>query len=138
MGRIESCKPDTYSRVVSRKAVVLSIVSALAVALLPFLGGCQRAKTPVSEHTVVEKADVTINFNGMPAMQAVAFYEQLAGQKVAAPTAGYPSSVVRLHTEAPITKQQAMQLIEDALKQQAHVALQHGADGSLSAVLVNE
>jgi hypothetical protein len=45
---------------------------------------------------------------------------------------------VRLHTEAPITKQQAMQLIEDALKQQAHVALQHGADGSLSAVLVNE
>jgi hypothetical protein len=130
--------PSAFNPPVSMKTPALIIVSAFVVALLPFFSGCQHATPSVSQKAVVEKADITINFNGMPAMQVAAFYEQLTGKKITEPAGGYPNAFVQLHTEAPTTKKQAIRLIEDALKQQDHVALQHGTDGSLSAIPVSE
>jgi hypothetical protein len=41
---------------------------------------------------------------------------------------------MRVYTEAPVTKSQARQVLEEALKQEAGLVIVRGADGSLSAV----
>jgi HEAT repeat protein len=80
-------------------------------------------------------ADITFNFPGMPVMQIIEMYERWANKKVAPPPAGWPPAMIRLQTPYPLTADEARQLVEDVLKQEAHIIIHHAADGSLSATL---
>jgi hypothetical protein len=81
-----------------------------------------------------DKADCSMNFNGIPIIQLVETYEYWAQQKVTPPASGWPNVAMRVITDGQVTRKVALQMIEDAFKEQAHVTIQHAADGSLSAV----
>jgi hypothetical protein len=82
-------------------------------------------------------ADINFNFKGMPVEQLIGIYEEMAGKDIATPNGGWPGKLVSVVTPHPLNKQEAMQLIEELLKQQAKVQICHGSDGSLTAVLVD-
>jgi len=82
-----------------------------------------------------EVADITYNMPGVPMSQVIGIYEDLSGKKlVVAPSV--IQKLVRMQTEHPITASEAMRLIEDTLKEQAHVMLVPAGDGTISAVPV--
>ncbi len=81
-----------------------------------------------------EKADITFNFQGMPLQAILSYYEDLAGKKVAMTATLNLFAMLRVQTVRPLTKSQALQCLEEALKDQAGLVIVHRADGSLSAV----
>ena len=82
-----------------------------------------------------EEADISYNFR-MPIQQIVTeIYEPLAGKKLRLPANWQADAMVEVRTATPITRTAALKLLEEALKQQAHVTILHGADGSLSAIV---
>jgi hypothetical protein len=105
-----------------------------------------------------ETADVTFDFPGMPLQAFLSFYESLAGKKVAVapppnPSADLPASLARLlggkmamapppnpgqmlrvKTPRPLTKTEALTLLDEILREQAGLVIVHGKDGSLTAI----
>jgi HEAT repeat protein len=107
---------------------LLTVRQAAANALAAITGQSPSHSAPE------EKADITLNFQGMPLGQFLDFYEGWAGKKVAMVAAPNPGQSLRVLTPRPLTKSEAMQLFEELLKDQAGLVIVHGADGSLSAV----
>jgi hypothetical protein len=70
----------------------------------------------------------------MPLEQFINFYEGLAGTKVKMATSPEPTLSLRVMTARPLTKSEALQCLEDVLKEQASLVIIHGADASLTAV----
>jgi len=88
-----------------------------------------------SHSTPEVKAELSFNFRGgMPLEQYLVMYEDWAGKKVRISAAIKPGQVLRLITVHPLTKNEAMQLFEEVLKEQAGLVIVHGADGSLTMV----
>jgi hypothetical protein len=80
-------------------------------------------------------ADITNNMPGVPMSKVIGIYEDLSQRKlIVAPSV--IQKLVRMQTEHPITASEAMRLIEDTLKEQAHVMLVPAGDGTISAVPV--
>ena len=99
----------------------------LVLVLTVFLGACHSAPPK-------EKTDIDFTFQGIEVSSLVDdVYRPLANWNVTPPASGWPNVSIHLVTDHAVTKQEALQLIEDALKKQAHVVIHHGADGSLSA-----
>jgi hypothetical protein len=70
----------------------------------------------------------------MPLVQLLNYYEGLAGKKVTLARLPDPPPIISVHTDRPLTKNEALQCLEKALKEQASLVIIHGADGSLTAV----
>jgi hypothetical protein len=79
-------------------------------------------------------AEITYQFPGIPFWQFLSIYEDLAGKKVTMKATPKPSQTLRVCTVRPLTKSEALQLLEEAVKEQAGLVIVHGADGSLTAV----
>ncbi|MGD1085514.1 MAG: hypothetical protein ABSA47_12310 [Verrucomicrobiota bacterium] len=77
---------------------------------------------------------ISYNFHGLSLQELLSIYEHLTGEKVTIKVMPNPAPVMRVYTEAPVTKSQARQVLEEALKQEAGLVIVRGADGSLSAV----
>jgi len=80
------------------------------------------------------KADISYNFQNVPLEQFLFVYEDLAGKKVTMAAPPNPRAMLRLLTVQPLTKSEALQCMEEALKEQAGLVIVHGPDGSLTAV----
>jgi len=87
-----------------------------------------------SQSASEEKADITLDFPGIPLEAFLSVYENIAGKKVAMPAAPKGYKTVRLRTSRPLTKTEALALFDETLKDQAGLVIVHGEDGSLSAV----
>ena len=81
-----------------------------------------------------EKADITLDWNGMPLQMCLDFYENLSGKKVTMAAPSKSGQMLRVKTAHPLTKSAAMQLLEEVLKQQAGLVIVHSPDGSPTAV----
>ena len=81
-----------------------------------------------------EKADQTFNFSGIPFPSFLRFYEDLAGKKVTITVTPPPFRILRVQTVRPLTKSEALQCLEEVLKEQAGLVIVHGPDSSLTAV----
>jgi hypothetical protein len=80
-----------------------------------------------------ELANITYNFQGIPTSQILDVYADLCGKKLVVD----PSMIqklMRIQTEHPVTRSDAMQLIEEALNRQARVMLVSASDGTITAV----
>jgi thioredoxin-related protein len=89
---------------------------------------------PLSHSAPREKANITVNFQGMPLQQFLSYYEDLAGKKVTmavTPTGGQMLSVT---TVRPLTTNEALTFCEEVLKEQAGLIIVHERDGSLAAI----
>jgi hypothetical protein len=81
-----------------------------------------------------EKADRTFDFPGMSLQSFLSFYEDLAGKKVTLTATPNPLPIMRVQTVCPLTKSEALQCLDEVLKEQAGLIIVHGPDGSLTAV----
>ncbi|MGO8700110.1 MAG: M56 family metallopeptidase [Limisphaerales bacterium] len=109
-------------------APVLTVRQAASNALLAITGQSIYKSAPAAN------ADITYGFPAIPIAQLLSIYEDLAGKKVAMETTPNPSQTLRVLTVRPLTKSQALQLLEEVLQEQAGIVIVHGADGSLTAV----
>jgi HEAT repeat protein/peroxiredoxin len=108
---------------------LLTVRQAASNALLAITGEARYQSAPAAAN-----ADITYHFSSIPFGQVLSVYEGLAGKKVtmkAAPKSGNTLSVL---TVRPLTKSEALQLLEELFKEQAGLVIVHGADGSLTAV----
>lgn len=87
-----------------------------------------------SQSAPAKDADITINFPSMPLPEFLDFYGNLAGQKMGLAVTPKPGVALRVITASPLTKSQALQLLEEVLKEQAGLVIVHGQDGVLTAV----
>jgi len=81
-----------------------------------------------------ENANISYNFPGMPFYQVLDIYEHLAGKKVTLEATPKNAQTLRVFTSSPLTKNEAMQLLEDVMKEQAGLVIVHGPDGALTTV----
>jgi len=108
---------------------VLTVRQAASNALLAITGQTDFRSAPE------EKAALEFNFQGMPFDSVLSVYESLAGKKVtmkATPNPPYAS--LRVQTVHPLTTNEALQLLDEVLKEQAGLVIVHGPDGSLTAL----
>jgi HEAT repeat protein len=91
------------------------------------------AGQPLSHSAPAKNADIAYNFPGSPLGQILDIYGNLAGKKVTMAATLAPGQTLRVITAQPLTKSEALQLLEEVLKQQAGVVIVHGKDGSLTA-----
>ena len=80
-----------------------------------------------------EKGDISYHFEGLPLDSFLKIYEDLAGENVTMKAMPNPVPMVRLNAVG-LTKSQARQVLEQALKAQAGLVIVRGPDGSLTAV----
>jgi HEAT repeat protein len=88
----------------------------------------------LSHSTPAEKADITYNFPGIPLGQFLDIYRNLAGKEVTLAATPARAQTLRVITAQPLTKREALQLLEEVLQQQAGLVIVHEPDGSLTAV----
>ena len=110
-----------------RDAPLLTVRQAATNALLAITG--QVPPQPAS----AEIANIAYDFPHIPLEQFLPVYEDLAGKKVTMKATPKPGTL-RVLTGRPLTKSQALQLLEEVLKEQAGLIIVHGPDGSLTAV----
>jgi hypothetical protein len=80
-------------------------------------------------------ANITFSFSSAPAEKMLGMYLAFAKKnKITAAGMGWPAGSVRAVTPYPMNPSEAMILIEDVLKQQAHIAIHEVGDGTLVAV----
>lgn len=78
-----------------------------------------------------DKATETFHFPAITLEQLVSVYEKWAGKPVTAPPQGWPTATIHADTSHPVTKEEAMRIVEAAMKEQAHVTIRRGPDGKL-------
>ena len=81
-----------------------------------------------------QNANISFNFPGIPLRQLLDVYEQLAGKKVTMEGTPKEGPALRVIPDRLLTKSEALQLLEEVLKEQAGLVIVHGPDGSLTAV----
>jgi len=89
---------------------------------------------PLAHSTLAENAGITYNFPGVPLQQVLNIYENLAGKTVSMAATPAGSQMIRLRTAQPLTKTEALQLLEEVLQQQAGLVIVRGKDGSFTAI----
>ena len=108
---------------------VLTVRQAASNALLGITGQIDFRSAPK------EKAALEFNFQGTPFDSVLSVYESLAGKKVTMKAAPNPSyALLRVLTVHPLTTNEALQLLDEVLKEQAGLVVVHGQDGSLTAL----
>jgi hypothetical protein len=141
---------DTDSYVVTEAATQIGAFGAAAASeprlrelldapLLTVRQAASNALAAITGHALShsapeEKADRTLNFPGIPFQSFLSIYEDLAGKKVTMKATPNPIQTLGLKTVRPLTKSEALQCLEEVLKEQAGLVIVHGSDGSLTAV----
>jgi hypothetical protein len=126
----------------SRKTILaLSAVVFLAVAM--FVGVLEHGTAPKVSNAVASPnrqmrgpanvANLTFSFPGIPIAQVVDIYEGWAKEKVTPPKDGWPAGTMHVTAPHAMTTNEALRLIEVALKEQYGIVMRRGGDGGLPA-----
>jgi len=81
-----------------------------------------------------EEANITYNFPGIPAGQIIDIYGELSGKTLIVDPSANTGQTLRFKTPKPITRSEAMKIIETALIEQAHLVIVQAPGGALSVV----
>jgi len=107
---------------------LLTVRQAASNALLAITGQSIYQSAPQAN------ANILYHFPAIPFAQFLPIYEDLAGKKVTMEATPKPSQTLRVFAVRELTKGEALQLLEEVLKEQAGLVIVHGADSSLTAV----
>jgi hypothetical protein len=81
-----------------------------------------------------EAADITYSIQSMPVVQVFSLYAALAKEKLIVPASfGFPGAV-RVKTTQPITRTEALKLLETTLAEQAQITIARSTNGSLVGI----
>jgi hypothetical protein len=81
-----------------------------------------------------EAANITYSISSMPAYQVFSLYAALANEKLIAPASIDFRGGVRVKTTRPITRTEALKLLETALAEQAQITITRSTNGSLVGI----
>jgi hypothetical protein len=125
-----SIKLTTMTRA---RITVATYVAALAVAAIRQLN-IQAGQETTALHPSAptgEVANITYSIPSMPVVQVFSLYAALAKEKLIIPTSIEFGGPVRVNTTRPITRTEALKLLETTLAEQAHITITRSTNGSL-------
>ena len=81
-----------------------------------------------------EAADITYKFSSLPVDQLFSVYAELAKEKLIVPMSIGFRGVVQVNTTRPITRTEALKLLETTLAEQAKITITRSTNGSLVGI----